>query len=61
MNEHRTASFVAGMAWAVFLGMLVALFAGYDPGTAMAAWGTILTGLIAAIASIICAPPGTKK
>jgi hypothetical protein len=59
MTEHRTASFVCSMAWAVFLGMEVAIFAGYWP-TKQGAVALIMVLMLALVASAICAPDKPK-
>jgi hypothetical protein len=56
MNEHKTASFVAKAAWVAFLALAVAQAC----GLALARnrmWAFLLVGVVAVVASSICAPP----
>jgi len=55
MNEHKTAGFVASLAWMVFLGMCVALFAGHAPKTGLEVFGITAVVVVAFVASIVAA------
>ena len=53
MNEHKTASFVARIAWTALIVMQLALFAGL-PYQRQSVWPLVVVGAIALIASATC-------
>ena len=53
MNEHKTASFVAKMAWVTLMLMQLALFAGL-PYQRQSVWPLVVVGAIAIAASATC-------